>query len=202
MRSFKQPSTTELNHDFLWRHQVGLPQRGRIGIFNRSHYEEVLIVRVHPELLTAERLPEGAKKGNVWRRRFREINDWEQYLVDNGIRVVKVFLNLSKREQAKRFLSRIDDPAKHWKFSPSDARERRFWADYQKAFDDMLSHTSTEKAPWYVVPADKKWFARLATGAIVVSALAAIDPQYPRVAPEVLEQMAAARAELVAEADR
>ena len=202
VRSFKQPSTTELNHDFLWRHQVGLPQRGRIGIFNRSHYEEVLIVRVHPELLTAERLPEGAKKGNVWRRRFREINDWEQYLVDNGIRVVKVFLNLSKREQAKRFLSRIDDPAKHWKFSPSDARERRFWADYQKAFDDMLSHTSTEKAPWYVVPADKKWFARLATGAIVVSALAAIDPQYPRVVPEVLEQMAAARAELVAEADR
>jgi PPK2 family polyphosphate:nucleotide phosphotransferase len=202
VRSFKQPSTTELDHDFLWRHQVGLPQRGRIGIFNRSHYEEVLVVRVHPELLTAERVPAPPKKGSVWRRRFREINDWEEYLVDNGIRVVKVFLNLSKQEQAKRFLSRIDDPTKNWKFSPSDARERRFWDDYQKAFNDMLSHTSTEKAPWYVVPADKKWFARLATGAIVVNALAAINPQYPRVAPQVLEQMGATRAELAAEAGR
>jgi PPK2 family polyphosphate:nucleotide phosphotransferase len=200
VHSFKQPSATELNHDFLWRYQVGLPQRGRIGIFNRSHYEEVLVVRVHPELLTAEHLPEAAQKGNVWHRRFREINDWEGYLVDNGIHFVKVFLNLSRQEQAKRFLSRIDDPTKNWKFSPSDARERRYWDDYQTAFEDMLTHTSTEKAPWYVVPADKKWFTRLATAAIVINALAAIDPQYPRVASEVLDQMASTRAELEAEA--
>jgi polyphosphate kinase 2 (PPK2 family) len=154
---------------------------------------------VHPELLTAERVPPQAKKGSVWRRRFREINDWEQYLVDNGIHIVKVFLNLSKEEQAKRFLSRIDDPTKNWKFSPSDAKERGYWDDYQKAFGDMLSHTSTDRAPWYVVPADKKWFSRLATAAIVVSALAAIDPHYPRVAPEVLDEMAVTRANLVAE---
>jgi PPK2 family polyphosphate:nucleotide phosphotransferase len=199
VRSFKQPSTEELKHDFLWRYQRSLPERGGIGIFNRSHYEEVLVVRVHPELLAAERLRESAREGDVWKRRYRELNDWERHLVDNGIRVVKVFLNLSKQEQAKRFLKRIDDPTKKWKFSPSDIRERGYWDDYQKAFDDMLTHTSTEWAPWYVVPADHKWFTRLATAAVLVCALAGIDPQYPRVAPEVLQEMAEARRALLTE---
>jgi PPK2 family polyphosphate:nucleotide phosphotransferase len=198
VQSFKQPSTEELNHDFLWRYQRNLPERGRIGIFNRSHYEEVLVVRVHPQLVAAERLPEAARKGDVWRRRYREINDWERHLVDNGIRVVKVFLNLSKQEQAKRLLERIDDPAKNWKFSANDIRERQYWDDYQRAFDGMLSHTSTKWAPWYVVPADHKWFSRLATAAILVNALVEIDPQYPQVAPGVLHEMAEARGMLVA----
>jgi len=200
VRAFKQPSAEELNHDFLWRYQCALPGRGRIGIFNRSHYEEVLVVRVHQDLLAAQRLPAAATKGDVWDRRYREINDWERYLVDNGIHIVKIMLNVSKRKQAKRFIKRIDHPAKNWKFSPSDVRERRHWDDYQRAFDSMLSHTSTQWAPWYVVPADHKWFARLATAAILIRTLAEIDPQYPRPAPELLRQMAEARALLAAEA--
>jgi PPK2 family polyphosphate:nucleotide phosphotransferase len=199
VRSFKQPSTDDLNRDYLSRYQRGVPERGRIGIFNRSHYEEVLVIRVHPQLLDAERLPEEARKGDVWKRRFREINDWERHLVGNGIRVVKIFLNLSRQEQANRFLGRIDDPAKNWKFSPDDIRERNYWGDYQKAFEEMLSHTSTKWAPWYVVPADHKWFTQLATAAILVTALADIDPQYPRVAPEILNEMAEARAALLEE---
>src|SRR5579859_5546739 len=154
VRSFKQPSAEELDHDFLWRYQGALPGRGRIGIFNRSHYEEVLVVRVHEELLAAERMPAVAGDHGLWARRYREINDWERYLVDNGIHVVKVMLNLSRREQAKRFLKRIDHREKNWKFSPSDVRERRYWEDYQRAFEAMLNQTSTKRAPWYVVPAD------------------------------------------------
>ena len=200
VRSFKQPSTDDLDRDFLWRYEREVPERGRIGIFNRSHYEEVLVVRVHPELLVAEKLPPSARQGDVWKRRYGQINDWERHLVDNGIRVVKVFLNLSKREQAKRFLGRIDDPAKNWKYSPSDIRERSYWDDYQKAFEDMLNHTSTEWAPWHVIAADHKWFTRLATSAVLVSALAEIDPQYPQVAPEIQQEMAAARKGLVQEA--
>ena len=161
VRAFKQPSAEDLNHDFLWRHQCALPGRGSIGIFNRSHYEEVLVVRVHPDLLAAEHLPAAARKHDVWARRYREINNWERYLVGNGIQVVKIMLNVSKREQAKRFLQRIDHPDKNWKFSPSDVRERRHWEGYQQAFDSMLSQTSTRWAPWYVVPADHKWFSRL-----------------------------------------
>ncbi len=199
VRAFKQPSVEELNHDFLWRHQCALPGRGRIGIFNRSQYEEVLVVRVHPDLLAAERVPAAARKGDIWARRYREINDWERYLVDNGIRVVKVMLNLSRREQAKRFLERIDHQEKNWKFSPSDVRERQYWDDYQRAFDSMLSHTSTRWAPWYVVPADHKWFSHLATAAVLVSELSAIDPRYPAPDPAVREEMAVVRAELVAE---
>ena len=197
VRAFKQPSAEELDHDFLWRCQRALPGRGRIGIFNRSHYEEVLVVRVHPGLLAAEHMPAAA--GDVWARRYREINDWERYLVDNGIHVVKVMLNLSKREQAKRFLKRIDHPEKNWKFSPSDVRERRYWDDYQRAFEDMLSHTSTKWAPWYVVPADHKWFSRLATAAVLVTALDAINPKYPAADPAVADQMAQVRKELEAE---
>jgi PPK2 family polyphosphate:nucleotide phosphotransferase len=201
VRAFKQPSAEELDHDFLWRHQRALPGRGRIGIFNRSHYEEVLVVRVHPEMLAAERMPDPGNPGksSVWDRRYREINDWERYLVDNGIHVVKVMLNVSKREQAKRFLKRIDHPDKNWKFSPSDVRERRHWDEYQHAFDDMLRQTSTKWAPWYVVPADHKWFSRLATAAVLVRALSAIDPRYPPADPAAREEMTKARAGLVAE---
>jgi PPK2 family polyphosphate:nucleotide phosphotransferase len=199
VRVFKQPSAEELNHDFLWRCQCALPGRGQIGIFNRSHYEEVLVVRVHQELLAAERLPAAARKPGVWTRRYREINDWERYLVDNGIRVVKVMLHVSKREQAKRFLKRIDHPPKNWKFSPSDVGERRYWDGYQQAFDEMLSQTSTKWAPWYVVPADHKWFSRLATAAVLVVVLRAINPQYPAADPSARDEMTQVRAELAAE---
>jgi PPK2 family polyphosphate:nucleotide phosphotransferase len=199
VHAFKQPSAEELSHDFLWRHQRALPGRGRIGIFNRSHYEEVLVVRVHRELLAAERMPPAAAEHGIWARRYREINDWERYLVDNGIRVVKVMLNVSKREQAKRFLKRIDHPEKNWKFSPSDVSERHYWDDYQLAFEDMLSQTSTEWAPWYVVPADHKWFSRLATAAVLVTALSAINPRYPAPDPAHADQMAQAKEELSAE---
>ncbi len=198
VRAFKQPSADELNHDFLWRHQRALPGRGRIGIFNRSHYEEVLVVRVHKELLAAEHIPAVADDG-IWARRYREINDWEHYLVDNGIHVVKVMLNLSKREQAKRFLERIDHPDKNWKFSPSDVKERQYWDDYQRAFEAMLSQTSTAWAPWYVVPADRKWFTRLATAAVLVTALDAINPRYPAADPAVADEMAQVRQKLEAE---
>jgi PPK2 family polyphosphate:nucleotide phosphotransferase len=198
VRAFKQPSAEDLSHDFLWRYQHALPGRGRIGIYNRSHYEEVLVVRVHPDLLAAERMPAAGRR-DVWARRYREINDWERYLVDNGIHVVKVMLNLSKREQARRFLKRIDHPEKNWKFSPSDVRERRYWDDYQRAFEAMLSHTSTKWAPWYVVPADHKWFSRLATAAVLVTALDAINPRYPAPDPAVADQMAQVREELAAE---
>ena len=159
----------------------------------------MLVVRVHPDLLAAERMPAAGDDQSVWARRYREINDWERYLVDNGIRVVKVMLNLSKREQAKRFLKRIDYPEKNWKFSPSDIRERGYWDDYQRAFEAMLSQTSTKWAPWYVVPADHKWFSRLATAAVLVTALDAINPRYPAPDPAEAGQMAQAGKELAAE---
>ena len=200
--AFKQPSAEELNHDFLWRYQRALPGRGRIGIFNRSHYEEVLVVRVHKDLLAAERMPAAAGDHGLWDRRYREINDWERYLVDNGIHLVKVMLNLSKREQAKRFLKRIDHAEKNWKFSSSDVRERHYWDDYQRAFEAMLSQTSTTWAPWYVVPADRKWFSRLATAAVLVTALDAINPRYPAPDPADADEMAQARQELTAELGR
>jgi PPK2 family polyphosphate:nucleotide phosphotransferase len=199
VHSFKQPSAEDLSHDFLWRYQRWLPERGRIGIFNRSHYEEVLVVRVHPELLDAERLPEPARSGDVWNRRYRQINDWEHHLVRNGIAVVKVLLNLSKTEQANRLLRRIDDPSRNWKFSPNDIHERQYWDQYQHAFDEMLSNTSTDWAPWYVIPADHKWFARLATAAALIASLTAIDPQYPVVPAETQSQMTEARGLLLAE---
>jgi PPK2 family polyphosphate:nucleotide phosphotransferase len=199
VRSFKQPSVAELEHDFLWRYQAALPGRGRIGIFNRSHYEEVLVVRVNPDLLAAERQPETARKRDVWERRYRDINEWEQYLAGDGIHVVKIMLNVSRQEQARRFLKRIDHPEKNWKFSASDVRERRYWDEYQRAFDAMLSRTSTLWAPWYVVPADHKWFGRLATAAVIVQTLLAISPEYPPPDPAAAGLMAQARAELLAE---
>ena len=199
--SFKAPSPEELDHDFLWRYSKRLPRRGEIGIFNRSHYEEVLVVRVHPELLTAQRLPRAAARRDVWRRRYREINDWEHYLSDNGFRIVKLLLNVSKEEQRRRFLSRIDSPDKNWKFSAHDVAERRFWDDYQKAFSDMLSATSTAWAPWYVIPADHKWFARAAAAAVIVHALKEIDPRYPTVDQATRDELLRARAELEGQGD-
>jgi PPK2 family polyphosphate:nucleotide phosphotransferase len=179
VNSFKVPSAEELDHDYLWRYAQRLPARGEIGIFNRSHYEEVLVVRVHRENLDREKLPKAGKRGDVWRRRYREINNWERYLTENGFRIVKLFLNLSKEEQRRRLLRRIDLPDHNWKFSPADVAERERWDDYQKAFSDALSQTSTEWAPWYVIPADRKWFARLGAGAVLVHALMELGPRYP-----------------------
>jgi PPK2 family polyphosphate:nucleotide phosphotransferase len=181
VHSFKVPSSEELDHDFLWRYERRLPGRGEIGIFNRSHYEEVLVVRVHPEILDRQKLPGSTGKKDIWQRRYREINDWERYLTENGFRVVKLFLNLSKEEQRIRFLRRLDLPDHNWKFSTADVKERERWDDYQKAFSEMLSHTSTEWAPWYVIPADRKWFARIGAGAVLVNALMDIDPRFPTV---------------------
>ncbi|HEY2319107.1 MAG TPA: polyphosphate kinase 2 family protein [Solirubrobacteraceae bacterium] len=181
VNSFKVPSSEELDHDFLWRYGRRLPARGQIGIFNRSHYEEVLVVRVHPELLDRQKIPPEGKTGDVWKRRYREINEWERHLSDNGFRVVKLFLNLSREEQRVRFLRRIDLPDHNWKFSAADLAERGHWDEYQKAFSEMLSHTSTDWAPWYVIPADRKWFARISAAAVLVTQLMDLDPRYPTV---------------------
>ncbi len=200
VRSFKIPSSEELDHDYLWRYARRLPERGHIGIFNRSYYEEVLVVRVHPQILAAQKLPPRSKGRGVWERRFREINDWERYLTDNGFRIVKLFLNLSKEEQRRRFLARIDVPEKNWKFSANDANERALWDDYQKAFSDVLTKTSTEWAPWHVIPADNKPFARLAAAAVLANALIEIDPRYPRVSKEARDALQAAKIDLEREA--
>jgi PPK2 family polyphosphate:nucleotide phosphotransferase len=194
--SFKVPSAEELDHDYLWRYARRLPARGEIGIFNRSHYEEVLAVRVHPENLDRQRLSDASAGKNVWARRFREINDWERYLADNGFAVVKLFLNLSWEQQRERFLKRIDVPERNWKFSAADIRERRFWTEYQRAFSEMLSATSKPWAPWYVIPADRKWFARLSAGAVLAHTLLELDPRYPRVSAEVRDELQQARGEL------
>jgi PPK2 family polyphosphate:nucleotide phosphotransferase len=197
---FKVPSAEELDHDYLWRFNRHLPARGDIGIFNRSHYEEVLVVRVHPENLTRQKLPEKARQRGVWQRRYREINDWERYLADNGFHIVKMFLNLSREEQRTRFFKRLDLPEKNWKFSRADVRERDRWDDYQEAYSEMLSATSTPWAPWYVIPADHKWFARLCAAAILVDTLMGIDPHYPEVSTERHEELMHVKGELEAQA--
>jgi PPK2 family polyphosphate:nucleotide phosphotransferase len=202
VHSFKVPSAEELGHDYLWRYAQRLPARGEIGIFNRSHYEEVLVVRVHPENLDRQKLPAEAKHGDVWKRRYREINDWERYLTENGIRVVKLFLNLSKEEQRARLLRRIDLPDHNWKFSSADVAERERWDDYQQAFSEVLSHTSTEWAPWYVIPADRKWFGRIGAGAVIVNALMEIDPRYPPVGKRQHRALLEVKAELEAQAPK
>ncbi|MET8295731.1 polyphosphate kinase 2 family protein [Streptomyces sp. NPDC001591] len=198
--SFKVPSSEELDHDYLWRYAQRLPARGEIAIFNRSHYEEVLVVRVHPEILLRQKLPEHEPRTDIWDRRYREINRWERYLTDNGFKVVKIFLNLSKEEQRIRFLKRIDLPEKNWKFSAADVRERRRWDDYQLAFSEMLSATSTRWAPWYVVPADRKWFARICAAAVLAHTLMEIDPQFPVVAPEARKDLLVTKRSLEREA--
>jgi PPK2 family polyphosphate:nucleotide phosphotransferase len=202
VQSFKQPSEQELAHDFLWRYEKHLPAAGQIAVFNRSHYEEVLVVRVHPEHLEAEQTSTDASGGDVWQWRFDQINEWERDLVDRGVRIVKLLLNISNEEQRVRFLRRCDLPEKHWKFSASDIQERDHWDEYQHAFSEMLSHTSTEWAPWHVVPADHKWFARLAAASVLMGALMRIDPQIPAVDPEAREALAAARAKLEGQAPR
>jgi PPK2 family polyphosphate:nucleotide phosphotransferase len=195
--SFKQPTDEELAHDYLWRYRQRLPAPGEIAVFNRSHYEEVLVVRVHPELLEARGV---SRREEIWRERYDEINHWEHELTDRGVRIVKLFLNISYEEQRIRFLRRCDLPEKNWKFSAADIREREHWDEYQDAFSEMLSHTSTEWAPWYAIPADHKWFARLASASAVLDALHQIDPHIPQVGAVQRAQLAQARAELEAQA--
>jgi PPK2 family polyphosphate:nucleotide phosphotransferase len=200
VHGFGTPSAEELDHDYLWRYQQKLPARGQIGIFNRSHYEEVVVVRVHPEILESQRLPAEARDDGIWQRRYRQINEWEGFLVENGFPVVKVFLNLSKEEQRRRFLRRIDFPEKNWKFKAKDVKERAHWDEYQTAFSEMLSATSTEHAPWYAIPADHKWFMRVAVAAVLVDTLAKIDPQFPTVGDEARKELATSKQELEAQA--
>lgn len=191
--SFKGPSSEELDHDYLWRTTKCLPERGRIGIFNRSYYEEVLVVKVHSEFLAAQKLPESLVTKHIWEQRYDDINNFERYLAHNGIVVRKFFLNVSKKEQKRRFLSRLDDKNKNWKFSSSDIKERGFWNDYQDAYEEMIQNTSTEYAPWYVVPANNKWFTRLTVGAIVVDTLMELDPKYPKVDKAKIEDLQKAK---------
>ena len=191
--SFKQPSAEELDHDYLWRINRSLPERGRIGIFNRSHYEDVLIANVHPEIILSNKLP-GVETINdidpdFWKRRYRQINDFERYLTENGTIVLKFFLNVSKAEQKNRFIERLDDASKNWKFSSADIKERQFWEDYMNAYADVLTETSTELAPWYVIPADNKWFMRYAVGRIICDRMQQLDLHYPKLSKEGLEKL-------------
>ena len=192
--SFKQPSVEDLNHDFMWRANKCIPERGRIGIFNRSYYEEVLVVRVHKELLERERIPPSLVTKNIWNERFADINAYEQYLSRNGVVIRKFFLNLSKDEQKKRFLSRLDEPAKNWKFSTADINERERWNEYMTAYEEMIQHTATPHAPWYVVPADKKWYTRLVVSAAIIDALEELNLRYPTVDAAKRKELKAARA--------
>jgi PPK2 family polyphosphate:nucleotide phosphotransferase len=197
--SFKSPSAEELDHDYLWRASKALPQRGMIGIFNRSYYEEVLVVKVRPELLAKQKLPGKPGGKAFWERRYKEINRFEKYLTANGIVVIKFFLNLSKDEQRKRFLARIDEPDKNWKFSVADYEERARWDDYQDAFEDMLNHTSTAQAPWFVIPSDNKWFARLAISETLCTVLERLDLRFPEVGDEARAELQRIRERLIAE---
>jgi PPK2 family polyphosphate:nucleotide phosphotransferase len=200
--SFKEPTPLELAHDFLWRTQLALPARGHIGVFNRSHYEEVLVVRVHPDLLADEAIdPARAKHAKFWEQRFEQIRAWERHLTLAGTRVIKFFLHISREEQLKRFLARAEVPDKHWKFSPSDLREHRRWADYEKAYEAALKATSTADEPWYVIPADHKWSMRTVVGAIIVEHLADMDPRYPKPSEEQLAEMQAEVTRLVSVED-
>jgi PPK2 family polyphosphate:nucleotide phosphotransferase len=194
--SFKAPSAEELNHDFLWRTMKYLPERGHIGIFNRSYYEEVLVVRVHPQILESQKLPQPLVTKHVWQQRFEEINHFERYLAQNGIAVVKFFLHVSKKEQKRRFMERLDTPDKNWKFSASDVKERQCWDEYQDAYEDMIGHTASEYAPWYVVPADNKWFTRLVVSQAVVDALKGMNLKYPKVSGAERAALAEARKQL------
>jgi PPK2 family polyphosphate:nucleotide phosphotransferase len=187
--SFKSPSSEELDHDYLWRSFKALPERGRIGIFNRSYYEEVLVVRVHPEILANQQLPHVPKGDQIWHQRFEEINNFEKYLTNNGIVILKFFLNVSKAEQKKRFLERINLPEKNWKFSVSDATERDRWDEYMNAYEDVFNHTSTEWAPWHIIPADHKWYTRLAVADIICAKLKELNLQYPQVSQEHMQEL-------------
>jgi len=197
--AFKQPSAHELDHDFMWRSAVALPERGHIGIFNRSYYEECLVVRVHPEILAKQKIPGKLVTKNIWRERFEDISAFERYLARNGTVVLKFFLNVSKQEQRQRFLDRLDEPAKNWKFSMADIAERALWPKYQAAYQEVIRHTSAGTAPWHVVPADHKWFARVVIGSTIVSALEKLDLKFPRVDEASLKEFKQVRKALLAE---
>jgi PPK2 family polyphosphate:nucleotide phosphotransferase len=194
--SFKSPTAEELNHDYLWRCLKRLPERGRIGIFNRSYYEETLVARVHPEILANQRLPPALVTKDIWKERFQDIRGFERYLARNGVAILKFFLHISKEEQKKRFLERIEEPMKNWKFSENDVKEREHWDDYMEAYEDMIRNTATKAAPWYVVPADNKWFARIVVAAAVVDALDSLDLNYPKADDRKLKELAAAKRSL------
>jgi len=196
--SFKAPSNEELDHDFMWRCIIRLPERGRIGIFNRSYYEETLVVRVHRQFLEKQKLPPELVTKHIWEERFQDIRHFERYLTRNGVAIRKFFLHVSKEEQKKRFLERIEQPEKHWKFSADDIKEREYWNDYMEAYEDMIQNTATKQAPWYVVPADNKWFTRLIVAAAVIEALASLDLHYPELSKEKLKELAAAKKALPA----
>jgi PPK2 family polyphosphate:nucleotide phosphotransferase len=193
VHSFKSPSSDDLDHDYLWRCMKVLPNRGHIGIFNRSYYEETLVVRVHPELLKKQKIPHELIGKDVWKERFQDIRCFERYLTRNGIVVRKFFLNVSKKEQKKRFLERIENPDKNWKFSSSDAKERGHWKDYMEAYEDTIRHTATKEAPWYVIPADNKWFTRVVVAAAIIEALDSLGLEYPKVGKEKLKELAEAK---------
>ncbi|RBP38054.1 PPK2 family polyphosphate:nucleotide phosphotransferase [Roseimicrobium gellanilyticum] len=197
--SFKAPSSEDLDHDYLWRCQKHLPERGRIGIFNRSYYEETLVVRVHPQILGKQKVPEELLGKDVWDNRFKDIRSFERYLANNGTIVRKFFLHVSRDEQKKRFLERIDNPDKNWKFSSSDAAERKYWKDYMHAYEETIRETATKESPWYVVPADNKWYTRVVVAAALIDALASLDLHYPEVDKEKLKALAATKKELLAE---
>ena len=199
VHSFKQPSAEELDHDFLWRCARLLPERGRIGIFNRSYYEEVLVVRVHRGLLARQKIPDGLVGKRIWRERFEDICAFESYLARNGYLILKFFLHVSRDEQKKRFLDRLDKPHKHWKFSAADVGERRHWNDYQSAYEDMIRHTAARHAPWYVVPADNKWYTRMVVAAAIVEAMDRLNLRYPRTDAGRRKALAAARRALLTE---
>jgi PPK2 family polyphosphate:nucleotide phosphotransferase len=195
--SFKQPSSEDLNHDFLWRTTKCLPERGHIGIFNRSYYEEVLVVRVHSEILKNERIPEELLTKDIWQQRFDDISCFEHYLANNGVVVRKFFLNVSKKEQKRRFLERLENPEKNWKFSAADVKERQCWDDYMNAYEEMIAATSTKRSPWYVIPADNKWYTRLVVAAAIVDTLKELKLDYPKVHAEKRKELLAAKAELL-----
>ncbi len=197
--SFKAPSAEDLDHDFLWRCSKNLPERGRIGIFNRSYYEEVLVVRVHEELLEKQKVPPELVTKDIWDERFRDIRAWERYLDGNGVIVRKFFLHVSRKEQKRRFLERIENAEKNWKFSAADAQERGYWKDYMRAYEDMIRNTATKRSPWYVVPADNKWFTRVVVAAAVIDTLSSIGLRYPKVGKEKLAELARVRKTLLAE---
>ena len=200
--SFKAPSASELDHDFLWRHLLVLPRRGEVAIFNRSYYEEVLVVRVHPELLERQRLPRQVDRAKIWKHRFEDINAFERYLSHNGVAVVKFFLHVSRKEQKKRFLERIDTPEKNWKFSPDDLKERALWDAYMDAYEQMLGETSTDDAPWYVIPADHKWYTRIAVADILAARMRALDLAYPPTTEEHRRELEESRRLLLEEDDK
>lgn len=197
--SFKAPSTEELDHDFLWRCQKHLPERGRIGIFNRSYYEEVLVVRVHEEILKSQKLPEKLITKDIWEERFQDIRNFEKYLKRNGTIVIKFFLNVSKEEQKERFMERIDDPDKNWKFSAGDVKERSYWKEYMHAYEELIKNTSTEKSPWYIIPADNKSYARIAIASAIIHALDEMELEYPTVSQEKMAELNAAKKTLLEE---